>query len=579
MKTPITTLAEKFKAATLKAFPQLEGSPDLVVELSPSTHGHYQANSAMKLAKPLKQNPRQVAEALVRAIGTDPLIDKLEIAGPGFINITLSADYLSQFVDSVIRDPHLSIEIPQKKQRIIVEFSSPNTAKELHVGHLRSTIIGDSLARLFEFLGHDVVRLNHVGDWGTQFGMLIAYMKETAPDVLSGKSTTDLTHLMTWYKAAKAKFDADPEFKKRSQQEVVALQGGQPDALKAWGIICDISRKAYQEIYDLLDVKLNERGESFYNPMLPGIVADLEHKGLVTVSDGAKCIFLEGFRNREGNILPLMIQKSDGGYNYDTTDMAALRHRIETEKADRIIYVTDVGQSTHFQMIFEAGKKAGYYDPANTRIDHVTFGLVLGTDGKKFRSRSGDTEKLIDLLNEAVVHALAIVKERSPEMSESEQQHLAEILGIDAVKYSDLSSHRSSDYTFSYERMLRFDGNTAVFLLYAYVRIAGIKRKVQADIEEVKKKGKVKLEHPSEIALGLHLAQFGEVLDALARDLLPNRMTDYLYELANKFNAFFRDCRVEGSPQQDSRVLLCEAVAATMHQGLTILGLKTVERM
>lgn len=579
MKTPITSLAEKFKAATLKAFPQLEGSPDLVVEISPSTHGHYQANSAMKLAKPLKQNPRQVAEALVKAIGTDPLIDKLEIAGPGFINITLSADYLSQFVDSVIRDPHLSIEIPQKKQRIIVEFSSPNTAKELHVGHLRSTIIGDSLARLFEFLGHDVVRLNHVGDWGTQFGMLIAYMKETAPDVLSGKSTTDLTHLMTWYKAAKAKFDADPEFKKRSQQEVVALQGGQPDALKAWGIICDISRKAYQEIYDLLDVKLNERGESFYNPMLPGIVADLEQKGLVTVSDGAKCIFLEGFRNREGNILPLMIQKSDGGYNYDTTDMAALRHRIETEKADRIIYVTDVGQSTHFQMIFEAGKKAGYYDPANTRIDHVTFGLVLGTDGKKFRSRSGDTEKLIDLLNEAVVHALAIVKERSPEMRESEQQHLAEILGIDAVKYSDLSSHRSSDYTFSYERMLRFDGNTAVFLLYAYVRIAGIKRKVQADIEEVKKKGKVKLEHPSEIALGLHLAQFGEVLDALARDLLPNRMTDYLYELANKFNAFFRDCRVEGSPQQDSRVLLCEAVAATMHQGLTILGLKTVERM
>lgn len=586
MKTLIDILRKKFHTAIETTYPQLKGQ-DLPLEVVQSTQdkfGHYQCNSAMKLTKLLGLKPRDIAEGLIGQLDRNgsnsmPMIQDLSIAGPGFINITLNSDFLSRYVDDMLKTPHLGIDPPDQIQRIIIDFSSPNTAKEMHVGHLRSTIIGDCLARLFEFLGYDVLRLNHIGDWGTAFGMLIAYMKEQAPQVLRGNETTNLTHLVAWYKAAKQQFDADADFKKKSQLEVVALQSGDKDALKAWEIICDISRKAYQEIYDLLDIKIKERGESFYNPVLAQTVADLENKGLVTISNGAKCIFLEGFQNREGENLPLMVQKSDGGYNYDTTDMAAIRQRIEVEKGTRLIYVTDAGQAQHFKMIFMAAEKAGYLDPSKVRVDHVPFGLVLGNDGKKFRTRSGETEKLIDLIHTAIEQASAILAERSPEMPLEERQLLAKNLGIGAIKYADLSSHRTSDYTFSYERMLRFDGNTAAFLMYAYVRIIGIKRKVNVEIEKLKTIHSIHLEHPSEIALGLHLAQFSEALEMVADDLLPNRLTDYLYNLAEKFNAFFRDCRVEGSEQQSSRLLLCETVGSVMKQGLQILGLKTVDRM
>lgn len=585
MKTLINILRSKFETAVIAAYPQLSNQelPLEVVQSTQDKFGHYQCNSAMKLAKLLGLKPRDIAENLIthldRRVDGELMIQDLSIAGPGFINITLDSRFLSKYVDHILKMPHLGIDLPEHPQRIIIDFSSPNTAKEMHVGHLRSTIIGDSLSRVFEFLGDDVVRLNHIGDWGTAFGMLIAYMKEQAPEVLKGKENTDLTHLVTWYKAAKQQFDTDPEFKKKSQLEVVALQSGDKEALKAWEIICDISRRAYQEIYDLLDISLIERGESFYNDILADTVADLEKKGLVTESQGAKCIFLEGFQNREGDNLPLMVQKSDGGYNYDTTDMAAIRHRIEDEKGNRLIYVTDAGQAQHFKMIFAAAEKAGYLDPSKVRVDHVPFGLVLGNDGKKFRTRSGDTEKLIDLIKAAIDQAKQILAERSPEMPSEEQQALAKALGIGAIKYADLSCHRASDYTFSYERMLRFEGNTAAFLMYAYVRIIGIKRKVNADVDMLKKSHQIQLEHPSEIALGVHLAQFSEALEMVAEDLLPNRLTDYLYSLAEKFNAFFRDCRVEGSEQQASRLLLCETVAVVMKQGLEILGLKTVNKM
>lgn len=586
MKTLISVLTNKFHSAIEAAYPALKGQ-DLPVEVMQSTNdkfGHYQCNSAMKLTKQTGSKPRDIATRLIEHLDRNDdkgalMISNLEIAGPGFINITLDPAFLSGYVNNILTAPRLGIDGPDHPQRIAIDFSSPNTAKEMHVGHLRSTIIGDCLAHLFEFLGYDVLRLNHIGDWGTAFGMLIAYMKENAPHVLQGKEKTDLTHLVTWYKASKHQFDADPDFKKKSQLEVVALQGGDKEALQAWEIICDISRKAYQEIYDQLDIKIQERGESFYNPVLAATVADLEKKGLVTVSNGAKCIFLEGFQNREGEPLPLMVQKSDGGYNYDTTDMATIRQRIEEEKADRLIYVTDSGQAQHFKMIFMAAEKAGYLDPAKVRVDHVPFGLVLGNDGKKFKTRSGDTERLIDLINTAIEKAEEILAERSPEMPLDERHQLAKNLGIGAIKYADLSCHRTSDYTFSYERMLRFDGNTAAFLMYAYVRIAGIKRKVQADIEKLKGSKTIKLEHPSEIALGMHLAQFGEALEMVADDLLPNRLTDYLYVLAEKFNAFFRDCRVEGTPEQDSRLLLCEATAGVMKQGMEILGLRVVNRM
>lgn len=584
MASLLSLLHASFETAAKKAFPELLESNQIIpTEVTLSTQekfGHYQYNTALKLAKPLKLPPRQIAEKIMTALDpAEEWIDKLEIAGPGFINIWLNPSFLSKSLDHVLRDSQLGILPPSHSQKIIIDFSSPNVAKEMHVGHLRSTLIGDSLARLFEFLGHDVLRLNHIGDWGTAFGMLIGYLKEEAPRILTGEQKTDLTHLVQWYRASKKRFDEDPAFKRRAQLEVVALQQGDPQARHAWTTICDISRQAYQEIYDLLGIKLIERGESYYNPYLPEIVADLERKGLVQISEGAKCIFLEGFQNREGEPLPLMVQKSDGGYNYDTTDMAALYHRIEMEGGDRLIYVTDAGQSTHFQMIFKAGEKAGYLDPKKVRVDHVPFGLVLGTDGKKFRTRAGDTERLIDLLEAAIKHADQILQERSPQMEEEERHRLAQALGIGAIKYADLSNHRLSDYTFSYDRMLRFEGNTAAFLMYAYVRIAGIKRKVGVTPDSLFNQTTIQLEHPSEIDLGIHLLRFHETLEIMAEELLPSRLTDYLYLLAEKFNAFFRDCRVEGSPQQNQRLLLCEVTARILKQGLDILGLPTVERM
>lgn len=573
--TLIRQIQEVIEKVGERIFPEIKG---LSFEVTPSTQdkfGHYQCNSAMKLAKPLQKNPREIAQLIVKELDKDTkLFEKLEVAGPGFINMHLSAAYLSARLNEVLIDPRLGIPLPTQPQKIIVEFSSPNIAKEMHVGHLRSTIIGDCLARLFEFLGHEVLRLNHLGDWGTAFGMLIAYLKEEAPEVLSGRKKTDLPTLMGWYRASKKRFDEDEAFKARSRQQVVALQSGDPTALHAWEIICEISRKAFQEIYDLLDVKLIERGESHYNPVLSKVVADLEKKGVVTISDGAKCVFHEGFS------IPLMVQKSDGGYNYDTTDIAAMRQRVQEENADRIIVITDAGQTLHFQLVYETCVKAGYLDPKKVRFDHVTFGVVLGADGKKFRTRSGETEKLMDLLQAAIVEAKKILITREHNLSDEEADKIAQILGIDAVKYSDLACNRVGDYVFSYDRMLRFEGNTAVFILYSFVRVAGIKRKVGvSDIDSLIKKEKIHLVHPSEIQLGLHLLQFAEMLDSLANDLLPNQLTDYLYILAQKFNHFFRDCRVEGSPEQSSRLLLCEAVARTMELGLHLLGLKTVEKM
>lgn len=583
MQSLVETLTEKFQTALKNAFPQLElGDEDHILEVVQSTQdkfGHYQCNSAMRLAGALKKNPREIAATWIEHVSKGPEIEALEIAGPGFINISLAPDFLSGAVNHIATDPRLGVPLPAKTEKIIVEFSSPNTAKELHVGHLRSTIIGDCLARVFEYLGHDVMRLNHIGDWGTAFGMLIAYLKETHPEILTGEQDTDLSHLVEWYKKSKMKFDEDPAFKKTAQLEVVSLQSGDKESLRAWNIICDISRKAYQEIYDLLDIRIAERGESYYNPVLPALVEELEGKGLIEVSDGAKCIFIPEFQNRDGKPMPLMIQKSDGGFGYDTTDMAAMKQRVAEEGADRIVIVTDAGQSLHFQLIYKAAVRAGYLDPKKVRFDHVPFGLVLGTDGKKFRTRSGDVEKLVDLIYHAIDRAREIMQERNPEIGEEEREKIAQALGIGAIKYADLSCHRTSDYTFSYDRMLRFEGNTAAFLMYAYVRVAGIKRKIGIDPESILQRAEIQLKHPSEISLGLHLLRFTEALEQVSEDLLPNRLTDYLYTLADKFNAFYRDCQVEGTPEQNSRLLLCETVARTMKQGLALLGVKAVERM
>ncbi len=552
----------------------------LQAEITESTQpqfGHYQCNSALKIAKILKVNPRQIAKQIADVVDLydqagHRMIEKIEIAGAGFINIFLCSDFLAKRIECMLSDERLGVPLVNK-EKIIVEFSSPNIAKELHVGHLRSTIIGDALARLFEFLGYEVLRLNHVGDFGTQFGMLIAYIQKY--EALAFQNTIDLSTLMSWYKKAKHQFDQDPEFKKLSQLEVVKLQQGNKNSFQIWERICEVSRAAFQGIYQLLDVRLIERGESFYSPYLAQIVADLEQKGLVTISNGAKCIFLDGFVGRDNTPLPMIVQKSDGGYNYETTDMAALYHRVQKEKATRIIIVTDAGQSLHFAMIFKAAEKAQYFDPKQVQLDHVPFGVVLGPDGKKFKTRSGETEKLIDLLMGAIQRAKQILETRLPLLSEEELEMSAKILGIDAVKYADLCCHRIKDYVFSYDRMLKFEGNTAAFLLYAYVRIQGIKRKVGKEAV----KGPIVLSHPSEVAMAFHLCLFPETLQMMSQDLLPNRLCDYLYALAEKFHAFFRDCRVEGSSEENSRLLLSEVAAQVLKKGLSILGLQTLERM
>lgn len=566
------------KRAGRAAFPTLpDFCPDVAQSKDPA-FGDYQCNSAMKLAKQLSAPPRSLAQALIQALPQEAsdLFESVDIAGPGFINLKLRPEFLAKRLMQKVSSGALLSRTDHGK-RVVIDFSSPNIAKEMHVGHLRSTIIGESLCRVFEALGHDVVRLNHVGDWGTSFGMLIAHMKSLPDFSITKVRDFSLADLMRMYKESKVRFDADPDFRKTAQLEVVKLQGGEKEALQIWKIICDVSERAYQEIYSLLDVSIQVRGESFYNPMLPAIVKELEEKGLITISDGAKCLFPEGFTNREGNAFPLMLQKSDGGYTYDTTDMAAIAQRIREEKADRIIYVTDSGQSTHFQMIFAAAELAGILDPQRVRADHVPFGLVLGPDGKKFRTRSGETERLIDLLQKAIEHAEALLRSKNADWTDAEYKSVAHILGLGAIKYADLSSHRVSDYVFSYDRMLRFEGNTAAFIMYSFVRTASIQRKIgqtaSKDLETLE------LIHPSEVALGRLLCQFDETIDEVVETLLPNRLTDYLYSLAETFNVFFRDCRVEGDPRQAQRLALVVLTGKTLQMGLRLLGIQVPEKM
>lgn len=556
--SPVKTLTQMLREQMASVAP-VAGEIELTYATQPQ-FGHYQCNSAMKWAKELQSSPRQIAQHMADRLDKQ-YFAKVEVAGPGFLNLTLSPTFLSQELNQMAQDGRLGLPLPEVPQRIIVDFSSPNIAKEMHVGHLRSTIIGDCLARLFEYLGHDVLRLNHVGDWGTSFGMLIAWMSEEQ------RHPDDLGTLMAWYRAAKLRFDGDEEFKKRARDAVIALQGGDPHARALWQLICEISRRAFQEVYALLDIELTERGESFYNEMLPEVVDDLEQRGLITLSDGAKCLF------HVGHTLPYMVQKSDGAYNYDTTDLAAMKHRVRHERANRIIIITDAGQSTHFDLLRLTAQQAGYLE--NVRFDHVPFGVVLGADGKKFRTRSGDVERLIDLLHAAQRKAEEILQHREHDLSAEELVQVAHVLGIDAVKYADLSCNRISDYAFSYDRMLRFEGNTAAFILYSYVRIGGIVRRVAAPGPAEP----IQVEHPSEIDLGVHLLRFSETLLNVTETLLPHLLTDYLYQLAHKFNAFFRDCRVEGSEQQGSRLALCMLTRRVMEATIHLLGLKTVERM
>lgn len=585
----LNTIKHLCQTAVKQAFPaQCDQIPQSIIEITEATQkkfGHYQCNSAMKLTKILKLPPLEIAnlikESLLKnQLDSNHLIFKhIDIVHPGFINFTLHEKYIEQCINAQLRDSRQGVAIVNPPQKVIVDFSSPNIAKEMHVGHLRSTIIGDCIARLLEFLGYDVLRLNHIGDWGTQFGMLIAYLKQKYQEPIHINLT--LNELVTCYRDAKEQFDTDPIFKNAAQKEVVALQNGEAYSKAIWEQICKISKIAYQEIYDLLDIEITERGESFYNPFLADVVKTLTEKNMLVTSDGAKCVYLEGLYNRDGEPLPLIVQKSDGGYNYATTDLAALQHRVQVEKSHWLIYVTDAGQSQHFQMVFQVAKNAGLCDQ-QVKLDHVPFGLVLREDGKKFKTRSGDTERLIDLLITAINKALALLQERnksSLELSEQELNISAKHLGINAIKYADLSNNRVNNYAFSYEKMLQFEGNTAAFLSYAYVRIKSIQRKINTNITDLIAASNIQLQDPAEIELALHACKFADAINAAVKELLPNRLTDYLYNLAEKFHAFFHQCRVTGTAEQDSRLLLCEATLQILQRGFNLLGLTTLEKM
>lgn len=575
------TIQETIRSAFDEIFHhEFEGLSSSHAEIARAKEGtlhDFQCNSAMKLAKQISLAPRVFAEKVAQSIEKrKDLFSSCSVAGPGFINFTLADSFLIEKLQECARQTELVFPA-HRKERILVDFSSPNIAKEMHVGHLRSTILGDALARILEKRGHDVIRHNHIGDWGTSFGMLIAHLRSLPNFSHTFLLSLSLPQLMQLYRESKVRFDSDPIFRKASQQAVVDLQRGDEEHTVIWKEICEVSRQAYEEIYTLLHVRIDERGESFYNPWLKEIVERLEKQGVVELSEGAKCIFVEGISDREHTKLPLIIQKSDGGYNYDTTDMAALWHRVTVEKAERIIYVTDLGQATHFQLVFGAAKKASLLDPSKVRLDHVGFGLVLGPDGKKFKTRSGETEKLRDLLDAAVDKAKEIIRERNPEWTEKEVNALAHILGIGAVKYSDLSCNRLSDYTFSYDRMLRFEGNTAAFIMYSYVRSLSIIKKVAR--EDSLPTTLSQLFHPAERALAKQLLLFNDVLTEVEEQLLPNRLTEYLYTLAELFNQFFRDCRVEGDPRMNDRLFLVAMTMRTLKCGLELLGIEVPEKM
>jgi arginyl-tRNA synthetase len=553
-------------------------SPAIQVENTKDrSNGDFASNIAMMLAKPAGMKPRDLAEKLVAALPADDGIAKVEIAGPGFLNFFQNSDALAQRLEAALADDKLGVRKAGNPQRVVVDLSAPNLAKEMHVGHLRSTIIGDGVARVLEFLGDSVIRQNHVGDWGTQFGMLLAYMQENP---IAAES--ELSDLEGFYRAAKKRFDESAEFADRARHLVVQLQAGDAECLRLWNRFNDISLSHCQAIYDRLGVKLSMadvKGESAYNADLANVIADLQAKGLLTEDNGAQCVFMDEFKNSEGNPLPLIVQKAGGGYLYATTDLAATRYRANVLKADRALYFVDQRQALHFQMVFAAARLAGFV-PASMELEHMGFGTMNGPDGKPFKTRDGGTVKLVELLDEAEQRAYALVKDKNPELAEDELRQIGRVVGIASVKYADLSKHRTSDYRFNFELMLSFEGNTAPYLLYAYTRVASILRKLGKDVAEIG--GQISIEAPQEQALAGKLAQFADTLNNVAGKGEPHLLCAYLYDLAGLFSSFYENCPILAAGDQatqQSRLRLAALTGRTLKQGLELLGLETLERM
>ncbi len=585
MNSTITYLTTQLDRAIIAALgTDFAGTDPLLVLSSNPKFGDYQANMAMGLAKKLGQQPRVIAQSIVDHLDVAAVCEVPQIAGPGFINFSVKPSYLAAQLQSMQADERLGVAVASQPQRVVVDFSSPNIAKEMHVGHLRSTILGDCIARVLEFRGHDVLRLNHVGDWGTQFGMLILYLREAYPEALTTADALDLGDLVVLYKKAKQRFDEDPVFQESARQEVVKLQAQDPESIKAWQLLCNQSRREFQVIYDRLNIQITERGESFYNPYLAAVVEDLRATRLLVESDGAQCVFLDGFTNRNGDPLPLIIQKTDGGYNYATTDLAAIRYRIQTDRADRIIYITDAGQSDHFAQFFQVARLAGWI-PEGVEITHIPFGLVLGEDGKKIKTRSGETIKLKELLDEAIDRFRHDLESRLAAEDRQETVEFiansAEVVGLSAVKYADLSQNRLSNYVFSYDKMLALQGNTAPYMMYAYVRVQGISRKGGIDFDQIGDNAQMILNEELELTLAKHLLQLETIITDLEQDLLPNRLCQYLFELSQKYNQFYDKHSVltAEEPIRTSRLILCDLTAKTLKLGLNLLGISVLERM
>ncbi|MFA1548729.1 arginine--tRNA ligase [Actinomadura chokoriensis] len=581
MPDPQLVLAAQVQAALSAAFGPSYADADPVIR--PSQFADLQANVALPLAKKLGRKPRDVADEIVANLDTAGVVSDVQVSGPGFINLTLSDAWIAAEAQRALADERLAVPAVDKPRKVVVEYSSPNVAKEMHVGHLRTTIVGDAIARILAFLGHDVVRDNHVGDWGTPFGMLIEHLLDLGEDA-AARNDSSVSDLTAFYQAAREKFDGDEEFADRSRKRVVALQAGDAETLRLWNVLVNVSKRYFNAVYGRLGVTLTDddiKGESFYNDLLASTAQELEDKGIAVISEGALCAFPPGFAGREGEPLPVIIRKSDGGYNYSTTDLATIRYRVDTEHVDRMIYVVGAPQSLHFQMVFAVARMAGWLND-EVRAEHAQIGNVLGTDGKILRTRAGGTVKLAELLDEAVERAGAVFDEVQHDASfdDATRAAIVQAVGIGAVKYADLSVARDSEYVFDFDRMISFNGKTGPYLQYAAARIRSIFRKGGVSVADAT--GPITLGHPAERALALELLGFGAVLKQAGDTAEPHRLASYVYAVADAYTTFHENCPVLKAPDEEtkaSRLALCAATLRTLETGLHLLGVPTPERM
>lgn len=571
-------LSEKIKQAMIAAGADAQCEA-LVRQSGKVQFGDYQANGIMPAAKKLGLNPREFAQNVLDKAELQDIAEKTEIAGPGFINIFLKDTWLADNISRAVQDPKLGVHNPEK-QTVVVDYSSPNVAKEMHVGHLRSTIIGDAVVRTLEFLGNNVIRANHVGDWGTQFGMLIAYLEKMENE---HASEMELSDLEAFYRAAKKHYDEDPVFAEKARNYVVKLQSGDEYCRTMWQKLVKITMQQNQHNYDRLNVTLTDKdvmGESLYNPMLPGIVEDLKKQGLAVEDDGALVVYLDEFKNKDGDPMGVIVQKKDGGFLYTTTDIAAAKYRYETLKANRALVFSDTRQSQHMQQAWLITRKAGYV-PDSFQLEHKNFGMMLGKDGKPFKTRSGGTVKLADLLDEAIERAGVLISQKSTALSEQEKADVIEAVGIGSVKYADLSKNRTTDYVFDWDNMLSFEGNTAPYMQYAYTRIRSIFNRSQIALSEVEQ-AQLSITDEKERALAIKLLQFEEAVQVVGKEGTPHVLCAYLYELAGVFSSFYEHCPILNNDDHQvklSRLKLALLTERTLKQGLDLLGIKTIEKM